>query len=327
MSSVNEVQITHSEFVLQNVESNTPPEDDCDCESCRDQQVCCETCCKMFIPAWGTQIFCSEDCEVPLCQLCEMELGFLKGDQPNTRGLHLCAGCYWDEEAEYRRARAAARAPAFTVEQEEDSEDDDHTNRHPEDYSSEGEDAEQPAEEQAPTKSAEVSLCDICKKNPVFSYAYNAHGAVHYCASCHAEGNIADYLPYPDCNRCGEGKGNHTAQFSEWEGKYLCYYCLYAVEPLCCVCDSEPATLFEHDKHLCADCYWDEEEKWRNTSEEEEVQYIFPGEPGYDGSHHEGHYSEEETKEEMAEKDYRDMVKFNSLLNKARSHLKQTIPA
>ena len=327
MSSVQEVQITHSEPVLQHVETGNLPEDDCDCESCRANQVCCETCCSWFIPAWGGQIFCSEECEVPLCSLCELEYGFLDGEQPNTRGMHLCAGCYWDEEAEYRRARAAARAPAPSLEQEENSEDDDHTNRRPEDYSSEDEDAEQPAEEQAPTKSAQVSQCDICKKNPVFSYAFNAHGAVHYCAPCHSTVEITNYLPYPDCERCGEEKGNNEAQFSEWEGKYLCYCCLFAVEPPCCVCDDEPATLFEHDKHLCADCYWDEEEKWRNTPEEEEVQYIFPGEPEYNGSHEEECSEEEITKEEeKEEQNYREMVKFNSFINKVRSHLKKKMP-
>ena len=53
--------------------------------------------------------------------------------------------------------------------------------------------------------------------------------------------------------------------------------------------------------HLCADCYWDAEEEWRHrrvearwAASEEEVQYIFPGEPEYDDSHEE-EYSEEDS--------------------------------
>ncbi len=104
----------------------------------------------------------------------------------------------------------------------------------------------------------------------MFSKAFNAHGSLQYCIPCHSTVDITDYLPYPDCERCGEEKGNQTAEFSEWKGKHLCYSCHYAVEPPCFVCHDEAATLHEDDKLLCSHCYWYEEDQWRGVAVDED---------------------------------------------------------
>lgn len=70
--------------------------------------VTCLTCSDKFVPEVTGQSFCSEECYVPPCSICHDELAFLNGDQPNTRGMPLCAGCYWDAEEEMRYQRAQA---------------------------------------------------------------------------------------------------------------------------------------------------------------------------------------------------------------------------
>jgi hypothetical protein len=72
----------------------------------------CLTCSELFVPEVAGQSFCSEECYVPPCSICSMDYGFLPGDVPSTRGLHLCAGCYWDADWEWKHRSAEAERTA-----------------------------------------------------------------------------------------------------------------------------------------------------------------------------------------------------------------------
>jgi hypothetical protein len=64
------------------------------------RMVPCLSCSKTFVPEVAGQSFCSEECYIPPCSFCN-ELAFKNGDQPKTKGIPLCACCYWEAEQEW----------------------------------------------------------------------------------------------------------------------------------------------------------------------------------------------------------------------------------
>lgn len=86
----------------------------------------CLSCSLKFVLEVAGQSFCSEECYVPPCSYCHHGLGSLAGDNSMTRGLHLCADCYWDAEEEWRYQRASARSKALDQDNTAESHDSSH---------------------------------------------------------------------------------------------------------------------------------------------------------------------------------------------------------
>ncbi len=80
----------------------------------------CLSCSEKFVPEVAGQSFCSEECYVPPCSICQHDLGLLPGDNAMVFGLHLCASCYWDADWEWKHRHARACHTSSEEDEEED---------------------------------------------------------------------------------------------------------------------------------------------------------------------------------------------------------------